>query len=646
MVPGLSQIEKEALHLEEILSTPNLLSEWLELASFISRSENVFLVIHKSELLDHVSSHTKSQIELPEMCQDFHSSVLKALDQNWMGISLHNQNYEPIRGSLFIYQSKHRLEEISSALSLLVKQIKQFLMEKMENLRLSDRLEHLIPMREASTLLETLTDLAPAGIFFTDANGRATYLNKRWTEMTGLSFEEATQGKSYLAFHEDDRQELFRCWAQAVEKLEDFRHEFRIKNVKTGKIYNVITMTTPLKNTHQELIGYVGINIDITELKMAQAQAEEANRAKSVFLAGMSHEIRTPLHSIIGYADLLLERIVDEDQKTFATALAKSSDHLLSLINDVLDLSKIESGSITFKKFPLQFKDITLDLKQMFYLRCQEKNLQLLITIEDAELVYLGDSTRISQVLVNLLGNAFKFTERGEIRLSIERNKTTKKGNILIRVKDTGPGISKSAQSRVFETFYQESSSQTGSGLGLAIAKQLVKLMGGEIWLESELGAGTTFSFTLNLEEVKLEHSYQQPAEASELLPKKEFKSKILIVDDSLENRTLMKAFLKNSVYELEFAENGQEALGLMKQETYPLVFMDIQMPVMNGQETVHLYREWEKSNRQQRSAIIALSACGLTEEIAEAFKVGCDDYLVKPAKKEKILTILRNWVS
>lgn len=676
-----------------------------------------------------------------------------------------------------VYHNRDLNAEVKGCLEFIPEQMQTELWLRIEIERRKQKLDELKSLTELQTSLGVITELCPAALFITDTIGQFTYVNNKWCEHAGLSFDEAINGQAYRAYHPDDRVPLLASWNQALEAKEDFSYSYRMLNARTGFITQIQCLARPIFNETKELIGYIGVNQDITELtrhaeqmenfiqnlpagvavldrqmcylyvserflkdyqldsegyttqtikgknhysvfrsikedwrqahedalkgfvtrksddnyftpdgrcvwfdwevrpwhepdgsiggllmqtvdttlhknvesdlKMAREQALRATSAKSSFLAGMSHEMRTPLHSIIGYADMLQGSSLDKEQLTYVQSLSKSSDLLLGLINDVLDLSKIESGQLRIKNLPLRMKDVCEDIHHMFRLKCADKNLEFRYTVEEEDAVYLGDSTRISQILVNLLGNAYKFTEEGFIGLHLMRNHTGRKGNLHFLVEDTGVGIPRTQHGDIFSSFYQIDNlnrrKMEGTGLGLSITKQLVELMGGEIWVESIPGVGSRFHFTLDLQPVEVKYSINF---ASTQFDKDDYLDmRLLVVDDSAENRTLMRAFLAKTPFKVDYANDGDEALELMMEHHYNVVFMDIQMPRLNGQMATSLFREWEKSNRHEKTKIIALSACGLTEEISDAFKAGCDDYLVKPVKKDRILATLKEHI-
>jgi CheY-like chemotaxis protein len=285
-------------------------------------------------------------------------------------------------------------------------------------------------------------------------------------------------------------------------------------------------------------------------------------------------------------------------------------------------------------------------VSQLFAWQFKEKRILFEVIIDDKlPLCYYGDPTRINQILINLIGNALKFTAHGLVKLSLSKNETNNKGNVLLTVADTGIGISKEISESIFLPFQQGENSASknfgGTGLGLAITKKLVQLMDGEIWVSSEVGKGSCFSISLPMEESKvlIKNQSDSPLPVDHNLIKlKDMPLKILLVDDAINNRNLILAYLKAFPFVITQAENGLKALEILKKETFDLVLMDIQMPEMDGYTATNCYRTWETKNRSVRLPIIALTAYALKEERDKCFAAGCDEHLSKPIKKDKLL--------
>jgi two-component system, sensor histidine kinase len=335
-----------------------------------------------------------------------------------------------------------------------------------------------------------------------------------------------------------------------------------------------------------------------------------------------------------------------KEQKEYVTIVENSSEHLLSLINDVLDLSKIEAQELTLAHAPFNFKDHLKRLTELFSWQLQEKQITLQTEIDDSiPIQYMGDASRVYQILINTVGNAIKFTKKGTITISLSKNNLNPHGNLLLKVKDTGIGIPEDKQAKIFEAFNQGENSVSkkfgGTGLGLSITKKLVHLMGGDIWVESQEGMGSTFFMTLSLPVVQIEQqeNFNQPFITKEDLAKLKSKPlKILLVDDAINNRNLIIAYLKNFPFEIIEAQNGIEVLEFLKNQDFDLVFMDIHMPEKDGYTAIKLFRNWEKEHSSSKLPVIALTAYALQEEQTKYHQAGFDEHLSKPIKKDTVI--------
>ncbi len=389
-----------------------------------------------------------------------------------------------------------------------------------------------------------------------------------------------------------------------------------------------------------------------TELIRSKDEAIKLAQAKQQFLANMSHEIRTPMNAIIGMINLLTTTRLTKEQKEYLNHIDLSANNLLVIINDILDVSKIESGKITFEQNRFNINDSLENIQKIFEPKILEKGLEFhVIKQPDVPAFWIGDQVRLNQILINLVGNAIKFTDKGKIIVELSCKQTLKEGifEVLFKVEDTGIGIPKEFHPYIFDAFTQASNQSSrrygGTGLGLTISKQLVELQGGKIWFESTVNKGTTFYFYLPLKKANppsfAEISAKSHIEILDNIDKTIFESKLLIVEDNKVNQFLLKTILtKQRFTHLFFAENGKEAIEIIQKEPIDLILMDLHMPEMDGYETTSFIRN-NLTIEKRQVPIIAITAAVVQGEKEKCMKYGMNAYVSKPFKPDELFTII-----
>ena len=509
-------------------------------------------------------------------------------------------------------------------------------------------------LRDQQFYTRSLIESNIDALMTTDPSGIITDVNKQMEALTGCTRDELIGAPFKNYFTDPERAEAGIKRVLSERSVTDYELTARAFD---GKQTVVSYNATTFYDRNRKLQGVFAAARDVTErkrvemeLKQAKAVAESASRTKSDFLASMSHEIRTPMNAIMGIADLLAKTPLSPEQDKYVRIFRRAGDNLLNLINDILDLSKVEASQLELERTGFSLRDHLEKVTEMVSARAIEKGLALVVEIApDVRTELVGDPTRLRQVLLNLLGNAIKFTESGEVSLRVTRDQDDAVPTALrFTISDTGIGIPSEKLGRVFERFTQADSSTTrrfgGSGLGLTISKRLVELMEGRVWAESTVDKGSVFSLVVPFESwVGPDLQAKVPVDTQLDLPLPALS--ILLAEDSPDNCIITVAYLDDTPYRIEIAETGAIACEKFSVGHYDLVLMDRQMPVMDGLTATRKIRAWEQENHRAPTPIIALTASALKGDREKCLAAGCTAFLTKPIKQEVLLQAIKEHV-
>jgi two-component system sensor histidine kinase/response regulator len=552
-----------------------------------------------------------------------------------------------------------------------------FLMDVSDRKAAEERLNHQM------YLLEAAQQAARIGYYETDIVQGTWYSSPMLNEIYGIDkFFVRTVASWTQLIHPDDRQRVSDYFTRILREGTPFHLQYRVIRYRDGQICWV-DVWGRLELENGQPVRVIGTVMDVTERKLAELEleayrksleaqiadrtralnesnqrlaaavevAEAASMAKSDFLANMSHEIRTPMNAIIGMTGLLEQETVDPGQREKLKRIIAAGDHLLAIIEDILDLSRIEASKMQLYLSVFRPRDLVAQCINLLMDTIEEKGLKVVCEIDpDVPEAVQGDLARLKQILINFGSNATKFTDKGMIRFSVANLQQDASSCLLrFQVEDTGIGIDRAVIDRIFLTFEQADSSTTrrygGTGLGLAICKRLARLMGGDIGAESTLGVGSKFWFTARLEIVE---DYTAPAEPPPpALPQEAAATdlkgaRILLVEDNSANQDITKDLLENAGFHVDMAENGQEAIQLAQTRSYDLLLMDSQMPVMDGLEATRVIRGLPD---YAETPIIALTANAYEQNRRNCLEAGMNDFIAKPVKMSVLLASVSQWL-
>jgi PAS domain S-box-containing protein len=562
-----------------------------------------------------------------------------------------------------LFQNKEK-EKRAAELIIADKEIIIQSVEKSKQEVANKKLEALsYSLKLASQYSLSLIEASRDPLFTISPEGKITDMNQATVNIIGIS-RKKLKGTDFLDYFTEP-QKAREVYQEVFAKGSVTDSPLTIRHID-GKLTDVLFNGSVYKDDRERVLGVVVVARDITEQKRIATEfmeakvfaefatmiaeeakskaesatliAENAVKAKQQFLSNMSHEIRTPMNAIIGFTKVLLKTDLSTKQKEYLTAIKMSADALIVLINDILDLAKVDAGKMVFEQTPFKMSLSISAMLHLFETKIHEKNLDLIKKYDNRiPAVLVGDPVRLHQIILNLVSNAVKFTNKGKITVSVQLlNEDEEQATIEFSVADTGIGIAENKIDRIFENFQQASSGTSrlygGTGLGLAIVKQLVEPQGGKIEVKSKIDEGSTFSFTLSFLKTKAEAD----AEAATLELDMEIKNvKVLVVEDIQLNQLLMRTLLDEFGFACDIASNGKLAIDKLQTNDYDIVLMDLQMPEMNGFEATEFIRNKMKST----IPIIALTADVTTVDLAKCKAVGMNDYIAKPVD-EKLLYV------
>ena len=574
--------------------------------------------------------------------------IIESLNNGIPAISFINR-YKTKSGKYVLLDWKSNYNKKTNKIYAIARDITE---QKQNEQNLIDSLKEVTDYRlalDASTIVD-----------ITDQNGKILFVNQNYLKISKYSYNELVGGSHTMVNSDFHPKEFMKNLWDTISNGKIYRNDIRNKD-KNGDYYWLRMTIVPFKDDKGIPYQYVGISIDITAQKKLETDlteakvyaelaaeiaeesrlaAEEAVKSKQQFLSNMSHEIRTPMNAIIGFTKVVLKTELTTKQKEYLMAIKMSGDSLIVLINDILDLAKVDSGKMTFEKTAFKLSSTITSMLHLFETKIQEKNLEL-ITEYDNNIpqVLLGDPIRLNQIILNLVSNAVKFTNKGKITINVSLfSEDEDKVKVKFSVSDTGIGIKANKVGKIFENFQQATSTTSrlygGTGLGLAIVKQLVEAQGGTITIDSVFGKGSTFSFVIDFKKTSIDAI----VEPEIMHLDSEIKNtKVLVVEDMELNQLLMRTLLDDFGFECDITANGKLAIEKLQTKTYDIILMDLQMPEMNGFEAT----EYIRKKLKLQIPIIALTADVTTVDVEKCKAVGMNDYLAKPVDERLLYSKL-----
>lgn len=511
-----------------------------------------------------------------------------------------------------------------------------------------------------------LADSIPHIVWKARVEGTVDYFNRGWYKYTGLTEGESIGSAWQSAIHPDDLGRFLLNWMRSMGTQKPFEIEARVRRLDGLWRWHWILAVPDLRGN--DVLSWVGTCTDIQDRKLseekllvAQQQAVSANMAKTYFLANMSHEIRTPMSAILGFTELLLNpKQTDFERQHSISTIHRNGKQLLNVIDEILDISKIEAGRLEVEIIEFSLVDLLYDIKALLAIKTEEKKLQLKFILDSyIPEKALSDPTRIRQILTNIVSNAIKFTEKGSVQVRVRwlGDQMADEGTLEIQVQDTGVGIKNDQAERLFQPFAQVDSSTTrlfgGTGLGLALSQKLAQALGGNVSLEStEPGVGSTFKIQITAKPVifcswingfkSIDQGRDDSTnERVEVNADSLRGLHILLVEDAPDNQMVIGMFLNSAGAKVDFADNGYEGISKAVEHNYDIILMDIQMPKMDGYEATRILRK-----KGFEIPIVALTAHALIEERTRCLNAGCTEHFTKPVDREKLIGLVARLVS
>jgi len=504
--------------------------------------------------------------------------------------------------------------------------------------------------------VRVITEEAPVGIFETDAEGRCLYVNRVWTEISGLSLEAARGTGWSIAIHKEDLERVEAEWYASVRECRIFRLDYRFQRAD-GKITWVSGSSAAIRSESGEVLGYVGCLVDIDarkqteiDLERAKIAALELARTRTQFLANMSHELRTPMNGVLGMVTLLQDTQLNTEQRDLLDSIDLCGRSLLALVGDILDFSKIDAGKMVLTSEDFHLQRLVDDIKRMNEARAAENSLIIITQIDPkAPTSIIGDEVRLGQVLINLVGNAIKFTPAGGsivLTVTVVKSSST---DVTFRyaVADTGIGIPREKLGKVFDAFSQADATTTrrfgGTGLGLTISADLVTLMGGVLEVRSVEGLGTCFSFVVTspIGAVVANEQAMTPTVAAPCPP-----LKVLVAEDNVVNQKLIRTLLEKDGHSVVIVDNGEGAVTATDAGAFDVILMDVQMPILDGVEATRIIRDREARDGVSPITIVALTAQVMSEDVERCKRGGMNSYMTKPVDRNLLRATLADIAS